>query len=227
MSASPGKMGEVLKSILLKEIINEPISKTASVIFAERVTDFLSLIFLTVLVGFYDYSRLIVFSVLAFYVAIIIVISNRPLAEYLISWIGRFLIIKPHVEKIRNLYESAYLLLKPKPLFLMFVLSVFAWFFECFGFYLILINFDQHVSILWPTFVYSLSVIFGAVSMLPGGLGVTEGSLSLLLINAGTPAETAVASTLILRVVTLWFAVVLGFFVLTYLKKEIKKLSEK
>ena len=58
MSASPAKMGEVLKSLLLKEILNEPISKTASIIFAERLTDLLSLTFLALVGGLYfHYNR--------------------------------------------------------------------------------------------------------------------------------------------------------------------------
>lgn len=56
----------------------------------------------------------------------------------------------------------------------MFFVSVVSWLFECFGFYLILINFGLDVNVLWPVFAYALSTIVGAVSMLPGGLGVTE-----------------------------------------------------
>ena len=170
----------------------------------------------------FDYSGFIVYLVLIFFVSVIIVIGNRKIAEYLISLIEKISFLKPHIEKIKNLYESSYILLKPRPLFYMFLVSVISWFFECVGFYLILIDFNQQVSILWPTFVYALSIIVGAVSMLPGGLGVTEGSLSLLLINGGMPSESAIASTFILRVVTLWFAVIIGLFVLASFKKELK-----
>ena len=109
MSASPGKMGELLKCFFLKEIKNEPISKTAPIIFAERVTDFLSLIFLTLLVGIvFDYSGFIVYLVLIFFVSVIIVIGNRKIAEYLISLIEKISFLKPHIEKIKNLYENSY-----------------------------------------------------------------------------------------------------------------------
>ena len=222
MSASPGKMGEVLKSLLLKEINYDPISKTAPIILAERITDFLSLTFLAIVIGLYfNYTGIIAYIVLLFFVIIIVFISNRKIAEFFIDRLSRISFLHKHVENIKTLYESSYLLIKPKPLFYMFLVSVFSWFFECFGFYLILINFGQDVSILWPTFVFALSIIVGAVSMLPGGLGVTEGSLSLLLINGGMAKETAVASTIIIRVVTLWFAVLLGVVFLFLLRKEI------
>lgn len=223
MSASPGKMGEVLKSFLLKEILNEPVSKTASVIFAERLTDFLSLTLLTIIgIYFFNYSAIWVYFVLIFFVILIIAISNRKIAGSLISVLNKFSYLKSHSSKIINLYESAYILLQPMPLLRMILLSTFSWFLECFAFYLILINFDVSVTILFPTFVYALSTIAGAVSMLPGGLGVTEGSLSLILIGSGISKEISIASTLIIRVVTLWFAVILGSTVLFFFQRQYK-----
>jgi len=221
MSASPAKMGEVLKSFLLKEIKNEPISKTGSIIFAERLTDLLSLTFLAIVGGLYfHYDSILIYITAPFFVILIIVISNRSVVEYIIMLSAKVVFIKKHIAKIQNLYESTYILLKPKALFFMLGVSIFSWSFECFGFYLILTNFGQSISILWSTFVFAFSIIAGAVSMLPGGLGVTEGSLSLILIKGGIPSETAIATTIIIRVVTLWFAVVLGLVVLFFLRKE-------
>jgi uncharacterized protein (TIRG00374 family) len=222
MSASPGKMGEVLKSFLLKEIFNQPISKTASIIFAERLTDFLSLTFLAIIgIYFFNYSAVWIYFVLISFMIIIVVISNKGIADFIIYHLNKFAFVKSHSSKITNLYESANLLLQPLPLLKMIVLTTFSWFFECFAFYLILINFDLSVTILFPTFVYSLSTIAGAVSMLPGGLGVTEGSLSLILINSGISKEFAIASTIIIRVVTLWFAVFIGTIILFLFQRRI------
>jgi len=221
MSASPAKMGEVLKSFLLKEIINEPITKTASIIFAERLTDFLSLTFLAIIGGLYfHYNSILIYIVGSFFIVLIVVISNRVIAEYLIMLSAKIPFIKNQISNIKKLYESAYILLQPKAIFSMFGVSIVSWFFECFGFYLIIFNFEQSFSILWSTFVYAFSIIAGAVSMLPGGLGITEGSLSLILIKGGIPNETAIATTLIIRMVTLWFAVILGLIVLFFLRRE-------
>jgi uncharacterized membrane protein YbhN (UPF0104 family) len=46
--------------------------------------------------------------------------------------------------------------------------------------------------------------------MLPGGLGVAEGSLTALLAGLGTPLPQAAAATLLVRAATLWLAVGLG-----------------
>jgi uncharacterized protein (TIRG00374 family) len=224
MSVSPVKLGEVIKSFLLKEIYNEPISKTAPIIFAERLTDFLSLIFLSIIgIYFLHYSAIWIYFVLIFFLVLIIIISNKMAAGFIINVFNRFSLIKSHSSKIINLYESAYILLQPQPLIKMVLISILSWSFECFAFYLILINFDLSLTILFPTLVYALSTIAGAVSMVPGGLGVTEGSLSLVLINSGISKEIAVASTLIIRALTLWFAVLIGSVVLFFFQRQYKK----
>jgi glycosyltransferase 2 family protein len=220
MSASPAKSGEVLKSLLLKETTNEPVSKTAPIIFAERLTDFFSLTFLS-LIGalYYHYAAIWIYAVLFFFVITIFILSNRPIAEFIILKLIRIPRLKSQISRIETLYESVYILLQPKPLLLMLIVSVISWFFECFGFYIIVCNFSENVPVLWTTFVYAASTIAGAVSMLPGGLGITEGSLSLFLIHGGMPKVTAVASTFIIRVMTLWFAVIVGMVVLFLSRK--------
>ena len=101
-------------------------------------------------------------------------------------------------------------MLRGKPLILMLLLSTVAWFFECLGYHLILINFEVNLGLLWASFAYAFSTIVGAITMLPGGLGATEGSLAFLVIQKGFSKEIGVASTFIIRVVTLWFAVLVG-----------------
>lgn len=228
MSASPGKMGEILKSFLLKEIYDEPVSKTASVIFAERLTDILSLTFLAIVgIYFFNYSAVWITFVLFFFVILIIIIADRRIAGTLIGFVNKNSFLKSHSSKITNLYGSAYILLQPIPLLKMFFASIISWSFECFAFYLILSNFDISVTVLFATFAYSFSTIAGAVSMLPGGLGVTEGSLGFILISSGISQETAVVSTFIIRAATLWFAVLLGLSVLFLFKKKLRNSENK
>ena len=56
-------------------------------------------------------------------------------------------------------------------------------------------------------------MLSGTLSGLPGGLGGTEATAVALLLLQGVPAETAVLATAIIRVTTLWFAVLIGFIV--------------
>jgi len=226
MSVTPAKLGEVLKSVLVKEITGAPISKTAPIILAERITDFLSLLIIAITGAYlFDYGGKITIIVAIFFIALIIIISNKKIALPIINFAERISFIKKYIHNIHSAYESSYQLLKPKPLLQMTVLSLIAWGFECLGYYIILENFNLNFGFLWAFFSYSFSTIIGAISMLPGGLGLTEGSLTFLLVQKQVATDIAVATTFIIRVVTLWFAVLVGIVSLTLYQKRFGKLK--
>ena len=221
MSVTPAKLGEVLKSVLVKEITGDPISKTAPIILAERITDFLSLLIIAIVGAIlFDYGGDITIIIAAFFILLIFIISNKKITLPIINFLEKIPLIKKYIHNIHSAYESSYQLLKIKPLILMTALSLVSWSFECFGYYLILLNFNLDFGLLWASFSYSFSTIVGAISMLPGGLGLTEGSLTFLLVQKKVSLDIAVATTFIIRVVTLWFAVLVGIISLTTISKE-------
>ena len=211
MSITPGKFGELFKSYLVKQISNEPISKTAPIVFAERVTDFLSLVVIS-LIGAYifDYGRTIIIVIGVIIIVGIVIISNKNIASFVIQLVSKNRFLGKYIPSIQNAYESSYKLLAVMPLFKMTLLSIVSWGFECLGYYIILANYNVEVTVLWASFAYAFATIIGAVSMLPGGLGVTEGSLSYMVVAQGYSKDIAFASTFIVRAVTLWFAVIIG-----------------
>ena len=85
------------------------------------------------------------------------------------------------------------------------------------GFYLLLQYLDLPASPPLALGIYALSLLAGALSFLPGGLGSTEAAMGLMLLASGADAPTAVAATLIYRLVSLWFAVGLGALALAAL----------
>jgi uncharacterized protein (TIRG00374 family) len=226
MSVTPGKLGELLKSLLVKEITNVPISKTAPIILAERLTDFLSLLILAIIGAFiYDFGGGITIGISLFFILLIILISNKNLSIPLLNQLEKIKFLRKYLSNIHSAYESSYLLLKPVPLLSMTIVSIFAWGFECIGYYLILLNFNVDPGLLWASFSYSFSTIVGAVSMLPGGLGVTEGSLTFLLLQKNVTKDIAVTTTFIVRVVTLWFAVLVGIVSVILYQKRYGKIT--
>lgn len=221
MSITPGKMGELLKSYLIKQVNGTPISKTAPIVFAERVTDFLSLTILALAGAYYfNYGKIITIAIGFALISVITIISNKKLFYKIITQLSHIGFISKHISKIITAYDSSAILLSIKPLFLMTLLSIVSWGFECIGYFIILNNFRIETGLYWSIFSYSFSTIVGALSMLPGGLGITEGSLSFMLIQKGVKENVAFASTFIVRAVTLWFAVIVGIIsVLLYQKR--------
>lgn len=226
MSVTPGKVGELLKAYLVKDITAVPVSKTAPIILAERITDTVSLILIT-LAGAYvfNYGRTVVIIMGLLFFALLIILGNKKIALPLLSQLEKINFLRKHLESIHNAYESSYRLLRPRPLFYMILLSLVSWSFECLGYYIILVNLNIEVSFLWAAFGYGFATIIGAISMLPGGLGATEGSLTFLIIQKGYSKDLAVASTFLIRVVTLWFAVLVGVVSVTAYQNRFGKIT--
>jgi glycosyltransferase 2 family protein len=227
MSITPAKAGEILKPYLVNKITNDSIAKTLPVVFSERLTDFLGLIVLAAIGVFvFDYGKTVLIVAVVIVVSMILLIAQRNYLLKLFDALEKFKMLSGFLLKLRESYESAYKLIGFIPLVTMVFLSIVSWFFECFALYLILSEFNIDFSLLWTTFVYSFSTIAGALSILPGGVGVTEGSLTYLIHNNGFTMDISVLATFIVRVVTLWFAVVVGAISLFFLRKQIPEISE-
>lgn len=226
MSVTPGKIGELLKAYLVKTVNKTPASVTAPIIFAERATDFLSLTILALFGAYiYDYGRNAALVITIIILIGIFILTNRKVFDSLMIVLSKIKFIHKRIESIEQLYHSTYTLLKLRPLLIAVGISVLSWGFECFGYYLVINNFINTIGISWSFFSYSFSTIVGAVSMLPGGLGVTEGSFLLMLTSKGLSASDAAATTFITRVVTLWFAVLVGIMAVFFFQKKFGKIN--
>jgi uncharacterized protein (TIRG00374 family) len=226
MSLTPGKVGEVLKCYLVKERTGIPMAQTAPVVLAERITDFLSLVFIAIIGAYlFGYGELLVIGTGVFFIAFAIVLGQKQLLLGLIKYLEKFNFFKKYSLKIVDAYASTYELLKIKTLIKMTFLSIPAWLFECFSLYLILYFYGENTSVILSSFIYSFSTIAGSITMLPAGLGVTEGSLTFLMINFGIGKGEAVGATFIVRIVTLWFAIFVGLVFVTIYQKKYGKIK--
>lgn len=233
MSVTPGKMGELLKSYLVREENGTPLSRSAPIIIAERLTDFISVVLLCIAGAFvFDYGQGIITGVGLFFLGGVAVISSRKISLAIISYLEKIKFLSKFAHKFHEAYESIYTLVKMKPLIIATVVSAAAWFCECLGLYVILRVYSSFthidVSLMSAVFIYGFSTIIGSIAMLPGGLGVTEASLTGLMVLLKIPKDVSVASTFIIRVATLWFAVLLGvvavYFYQRYSHKELEKM---
>lgn len=227
MSVTPGKLGELLKSYLLRTSNGVPLAVSAPVVLAERLTDFIALILLCVggvASSRYGMEVVVVATVLVF--SFVAIVSMRRVSMALIRGTSRLPGLRKITHRLEHAYESMVRLVMPRPLVVGVVLSVAAWYLECIAFYVILTGFSGvEVTVGKATFIYAFATIAGAITMLPGGLIATEGSMIALLYEVFHVAPTttvATASTLIVRFCTLWFAVLVGFVSVALLRRSMK-----
>lgn len=222
MTVTPGKIGELLKAYLLRESRGVPMARTAPVVMAERITDLLALLILMG-VGFYTFRvyEVVLYVAGALIGGFLVVVSSRTLSRLVLRVVGRLPGFSRVGDKLEEFYESTWSLFRPAPLLGSTLLSVASWFCECLGFYLVLGGFPgDGAPLLLATFIYSATTLGGVVT--PGGLGVTDGSMTLLLNRtASFSAATAAAATLIIRLCTLWFAVLVGVLALLVFRRKV------
>lgn len=220
LTMTPGKLGEVLKSVLLKQLNDTPVSYSAPLVLAERLTDVLAMVLLAALgLGAFQVGTQGVVIALAVCLSTIFVIQQRRLSMQLLDMAGRLPFLGRFAGLACNLYESSFLLLRWRPLLAAALLATAAWFGECLAFFLVILGLGipPHLTLLLQaTFIYAIASLLGAMSFLPGGLGATEGSMAILLMQiSGLSKDPAIAATLLVRFATLWFAVFLGLVALT------------
>jgi len=230
MSVTPGKFGEVFKSYLIKKKDNIEIARTMPVVMSERITDlFALLVIITLGLMIFDYGKIIVLITWVVMILVIISLGNELFARKIFIFLKK--IKNKKINKIgmfiEKTYESIKVVLHPKQLLIGIILGVFAWSAEGLGLYIILKDFNTITPLAGILFVYSFSTLVGAIAMLPGGLGATEGSMAgLLVLLVNVPRDIAISSTLIIRMATLWFAVAIGLVSLSIFTKK-TKINEK
>lgn len=217
MVITPGKIGEWLKSYLLREVHGTPITRSAPILLAERLTDSLALMILAAVgVIFFGPEYWWVVTTIAIGSAIAIIVArHRPTALGLLGLLEKVPFIKRFSPRFLELYESTYILMDPRTVILMTLLSVGSWFFEVLAFYLTVIGLGVDASVdtlLKAAFILPIATLAAAIVVIaPGGLGVAEGLLTTLSISLfGLPRGPATVATVIIRIATLWFGVAVG-----------------
>lgn len=220
MGITPGRIGELLKSYLLKKSNSINFAESASVVFAERIIEFIALIILTlsgiIMLGL---NSAIIFPISVFLFVLLIFSLNKNLQNMMLKSIVKVKFFKKYIEDINLLGKSFRKLFQPRIFILSILLSVIAWCFEVLGFYYVVRTFESSSEFLVSGINYCLSIIVGALSFLPGGIGTTEGSLTFLIVRSGLSENNAISATILIRIATLWFSVLLGLLAFITFKR--------
>jgi uncharacterized protein (TIRG00374 family) len=234
MAITPGKVGELVKSIYLRRITDAPINRTSAIVAAERVTDGLAMLILAAIgLTQFAYGRMLV-ALIAAAVILGLILLQRPglLRRVLLKLENRPVFNRgvPHGLAFLDASESLY---QPATLGRAVGLGVISWSGECIAFYLVLVGLGLGGSwelFLIAMFVLAVSSLLGGISMLPGGVGVTDASVAGMLLvlvdDEQMTRSVAAAATIIIRFATLWFAVLLGTVAMAILERSLRASAE-
>lgn len=216
MSITPAKLGEVLKSILLRDAYDIAIARSAPIVVAERVTDVTGLLLLAG-IGAWQLPAGPWIAIACFTGALLLaLLVGSPrlgvLAIELATKLGK---VRKLRTKLLDAHASLTEMLTPTALLVGTLVSVLAWGVQGAALALIARSYaDVTLTVGAAMVAYCAPLLAGTLAMIPGGLGVTEASMTGVIQALGgigaTPAVAA-AVTIVVRIITFWFAILLGF----------------
>lgn len=233
MVLSPGKAGELLKTVLLKLKTGTPVSQSAPIVLAERVVDGLAVCITLVgalilassrlaLGDYLTFSQIFVFTTTAGLIFGLVAIQIRPLAQFCLDIIARIPLIRRLHPWLADFYESSREIFKLKYVIPATLRGLGVYIASSVGFVIILSGLGFEVTptlVLQAVFINGVTTAIGALSFVPNGAGITEISTAAMLEaivipgSGGVILGTASAAALLQGFFHKWFRVLLGMVV--------------
>jgi len=215
---TPGQIGALIKSQILKTSYNIPRTKTVPIVIVEKVYDLIGAILASVIgiiiLGMEIYLIAIAISVLAF---IFFFMYHKPASELFFNRITKLKFFSKHIENISGFYEIVQKSTNVRAATICILLALAYWFMVSAAAYYTLISFDVNIlDYLKVLAIYSTSTLLGAISFIPAGIGITEGSIAGLFTLNGIDVSTALILAVMIRIFTLWYSVSVGFIALKF-----------
>jgi len=215
---TPGQIGTLIKSQLLKTSSNISRTKTVPIVIVEKIYDLIGAILASVIgiiiLGMEFYLIIIAISSLAI---IFFFMYHKPASELFFDRISKLKFFSKYVENISEFNEVIKKSTNVKVATICILLALTYWFMVSAAAYYTLIAFDVNIlDYLKVLAIYTTSSLLGAISFIPGGIGITEGSIAGLFTLNGIDVSTALILSVIIRVLTLWYTVCIGFIALKF-----------
>lgn len=216
LGITPGKIGELFKSQILKEKFNIPRTKTAPLFIVEKFLDLVSAMIVT-LIGIWFIPEIGYLAIVGLMISVLLfkILTSKKFFNQTLNFLNKIKFLKKYLEPLSSSHEILSKTLYSKKMFLLLILSFFYWIIIGCAAFFVIEGFGFSIgSILNIISTYSSSLVIGALSFIPGGIGIAEGSLIGLLTFQGIDISEAIVIVVLIRIFTLWFSTITGFIAL-------------
>lgn len=237
---TPAKVGEPLKSLILKKSEGVKVSLSVPSIFFERVFDIISLIclslvsmvFLTKTIESIQDWLLASMAVYSAFIAVtVFVLASKKRTLYVLSNACKLFSFMPKMkgfsgrleEFAENFHNSLSSYKKKSVYIFVFLLSISIWIIEGFILYTIFMAFGFGVSLASTMFIVPVATLISVITLLPGGIGSSEIVVVLFFTSLfGLTAAEVTSVALVARVSTFWVSTFLGAYIFSKMKYKYK-----
>ena len=212
----PGKVGDLIKSQLLKTKFGIARSKTVPIVILEQFYTVIGIVTIS-LTGIW-YFELGVY-VLGFFAAVLVFIfvllSSRKTFNKMLSLLKKIRFTSKLVEPASSSYDIIKNGIRGPITLYASGLSILFWLIDAIAVYLILLAFGiESIELLTVIPTYITSIMLGIISFLPLGIGVVEGTLTSFFTIHGIELSLSLTIVIVIRIFTRWYGVSFGFIAL-------------
>jgi glycosyltransferase 2 family protein len=221
LSITPGGIGELIKSHFLKKIHSKDYMETIPVVFAEKYYNLLASVLLITVMLFFRNNldiQIIVVIIWILLIGALVMIKNQKV--FPMSKIPRVWILKNLLKNVTSFSKILATLSESGIFIKCFCLGLVAVVADAVAIYFCFLAFDIHYNFIDSTLSVVTSITVGAISFLPGGIGVTELSMAGLLVKSGIVVSVALALTIFIRFMITWSSVIIGLITLRFTMKS-------
>ncbi len=223
MLITPGGSGALIKSYILKKKIGVSISSTAPIVIYEKWLEFFSIIIiiglLLIWTDFWE-SRLVFLIGLILISFSFFIFKNSTGLKFLNKLFIKLRFTKQFVIDISEFNKTTGELLKPKSIIEFLSISILTKIIPLFTIYLIFISLSSDFDFFSSGQIYFTSTLIGVLTFVPGGVVVTEAGMLGMLLSYGSDFSQASILVLLIRFLSLWFPIILGFIMLKTISKK-------
>ncbi len=215
LTITPGRVGELVRLRWIKRATGVGILQSSPMMLGDRAADLAGvavLLLVAALLGLGGAGGVYWVAGLALVLAFLATSPRFLAALVTLGWrgIGRGARL---FAGLRRAVRRLALFAGPRVVLPVLALSTIGWLAEAYAFYLLLGWLGAGLGFWMAVGVFLFSMLGGGATGLPGGLGGAEATMVVLLSLQNVPLEIALPATIIIRVTTLWFAILVGIIV--------------
>ncbi|MEM9344348.1 MAG: lysylphosphatidylglycerol synthase transmembrane domain-containing protein [Pseudomonadota bacterium] len=222
MSATPGRVGELVRMRWLRRETGWGFEKTAPLFIADRAADLAAMgLILALALGLTAGGIGGAIPVVALALGAAYVATHPKLLGTFADWgyrlTGRFARL---FVRLRSAARSLSVFRGPSTVALAGLLGMIGWLAEGLAFHLLLVWMGADIGLWMAVAIFVFATLAGGLTGAPGGLGGAEAAMIALLTLEGVSLAVAIPATLIIRVTTLWFAIGLGLLIFPLAERQ-------
>jgi uncharacterized protein (TIRG00374 family) len=221
LTMTPAKVGEAIRGLYYKRRQRVDYSHTLASLLTERIMDALAAVLIGTLALYtFEHVRWIGAASTLCVILVVVLVSHQTLLLRLVDTLRviKVQLLQRLLNMIPVFLERVAKLFQPRPFTLGMVVGVIAWSAEGVAFAWLAQELGGPGSTILYMSIFSIAMVAGALTFLPGGLGGTEVVLYMLAVATGMGSASALTATILIRLATLWYAVFLGLLSLLWLE---------